>query len=178
VCWFCKQPGEENSWMALGALKATETPVFECVCRGAACCGVLHPALRSPHPAHQHSCRDGWTHAAPHARKCVHTRCCPRPSAQSQHVRHCRQRCPALTTLDTQHRGRHILFHDACAAHSWGARDVPREGMHDAEVCKFWTHSEKGGGMGFKCALCGLRCVRSWCVFQGAGWRAAPRPLK
>jgi hypothetical protein len=29
ICWFCKQPGEDNSWMGLGGLKATKEPMFE-----------------------------------------------------------------------------------------------------------------------------------------------------
>eukprot|EP00775_Hariotina_reticulata_P003156 gene3156-3433_t len=41
VCWFCKQPGDVESWMGLGLLKSTTQPVFEgCYILYHECCAV------------------------------------------------------------------------------------------------------------------------------------------
>ena len=29
ICWFCKLPSDDESWMGLGILKSTKEPVFE-----------------------------------------------------------------------------------------------------------------------------------------------------
>jgi hypothetical protein len=29
ICWFCKQPGDDESWRGLGCLRRTRAPVAE-----------------------------------------------------------------------------------------------------------------------------------------------------
>ncbi len=50
-------------------------------------------------------------------------------------------------------RGKHIMYHMACALYSNGAD----EDMDDEAVLKFWLHGERCRGIGLKCQLCGLK---------------------